>query len=94
MLISLEISNFNVKKFGIQLNFNDLKDDEQIVPEEWIRYRSTGGGSTLKISTTEPSDSGRYLCRAINGFGAVDVTISLIVDTGKRRLSINLFSFF
>ena len=87
MLILVKISHLikktNVTNFGIRLNLNELKDDEQIVPEEWIRYRTTGGGSTLKISTAEPSDSGNYLCRAINGFGTVDVTISLIVDTGK-----------
>jgi Immunoglobulin I-set domain len=85
---SFLIKSIQFNEIPYSFKFECFKNNEQIVPEEWIRYRPTGGGSTLKISTAEPSDSGHYLCRAINGFGTVDVTISLVVDTGKWRQAI------
>ncbi|XP_076372064.1 fibroblast growth factor receptor-like 1 isoform X2 [Tachypleus tridentatus] len=46
------------------------------------RYRVSRSG-TLKIRNTTPGDTGRYICKAVNGFGTVETSIALVVYGAK-----------
>ncbi|CAG2108882.1 unnamed protein product [Medioppia subpectinata] len=60
-----------------EIYFEWYKNGQQI---EYFdkRVRITNSG-VLKIKNANPEDTGRFMCRAINGFGSVDFTIILIV---------------
>jgi len=52
------------------------KGDETI-DYQWTRYRANK--KTLKIKDVDKSDSGRFVCKGINGFGKEQIEIDLIV---------------
>ena len=54
-----------------------LKDGHDI-NEMWERHRVLKDGS-LRIKDVMMEDAGRYVCRAINGFGSYNVNYTLIV---------------
>ncbi|KAK2143897.1 hypothetical protein NP493_4375g00000, partial [Ridgeia piscesae] len=57
--------------------FEWTKDGESI-NAGWERYRKSAKGS-LRIKDAVAEDSGRYVCKATNGFGSVDVKYTVNV---------------
>lgn len=56
------------------------KEDEAI-DYQWTRYRANK--KTLKIKDVQKSDTGRFVCKGINGFGKEQIEIDLIVIDPK-----------
>ena len=52
-----------------------MKDGHEI-KQGWTRYRISRRG-VLRISSTQASDAGAYVCRGINGFGTTEFTYQL-----------------
>ena len=52
-----------------------------------FRYRANK--KTLKIKSSEKGDTGVYHCKAINGFGKVEIRIDLIVIGGLKEIIID-----
>jgi len=59
--------------------------DGRNIHSGWIRFRILRMG--LKIKEVEADDTGTYICKAINGFGSVNINYTLIV-IGERRWSL------
>ena len=57
--------------------FEWTKDGESI-NAGWERYRKSTRGA-LRIKDAVAEDSGRYVCKATNGFGSVDVKYTVYV---------------
>ena len=53
-----------------------FKDTEEI-DYQWTRFNPKG--RHLRVRDASPSDSGRYMCRGINGFGKEEIFVDLIV---------------
>lgn len=51
--------------------------DSVLVQPTWTRFRQTHRG--LRIKAVDPEDSGRYICRAVNGFGTAQLSLILRV---------------
>ena len=54
---------------------------EEVIDYLWSRYRPNK--RTLKIKDVEKGDSGRFVCRGINGFGKEQIEIDLVVIDPK-----------
>lgn len=58
--------------------FIDWTKDGDSITNIDSRIKQTNSGS-LKLRELLPEDTGFYLCKAVNGFGSVEVGINLIV---------------
>jgi len=58
--------------------FIDWTRDDKSLPEVDARMRVTNSG-TLRIKDVQPDDTGLYVCKAVNGFGSVEIGSNLIV---------------
>ncbi|KAL4231968.1 Fibroblast growth factor receptor-like 1 [Mactra antiquata] len=52
--------------------------DGETISEMWPRFRISKEGG-LRIKDVELDDAGRYVCKATNGFGQINVNYSLVV---------------
>ncbi|XP_022236886.1 fibroblast growth factor receptor-like 1 isoform X2 [Limulus polyphemus] len=64
--------------------FEWYKDYQILDTFDGRRYRVSRSG-TLKIKNTIPEDTGQYLCKAVNGFGTVETSITLIVYEADKK---------
>ena len=54
-----------------------MQDGVPIDDITWIRYRKSK--SFLKVKSAQPSDTGVYSCKGINGFGTEDARIEVVI---------------
>lgn len=66
-----------VDKSNDDLFIDWTKDGDSITNID-ARIKQTNSGS-LKLRELLPDDTGFYLCKAVNGFGSVEIGINLIV---------------
>ncbi|RWS11483.1 fibroblast growth factor receptor-like 1, partial [Dinothrombium tinctorium] len=78
--LSCPVENFDKDELFIEW----LKDGETL-GEFDRRIRKTSGGA-LKIKDVNVDDTGRYICKVINGFGSIEIETTLIV-LGKPLLT-------
>lgn len=57
----------------------DWTKDGDAIHIGWQRYRIRSHDSVLVVRDVEPSDAGFFRCIAVNGFGSVEYTFSVIV---------------
>lgn len=55
-----------------------VKDGESIT-SAWPRFKQTNDAKDLKIKNVATEDAGAYKCRAVNGFGSVEVEYTVVV---------------
>ena len=58
-----------------------MAQDDELVDDP----RFNTSGPVLAIRSAEAADSGAYLCRAVNGFGARDIPFQLVVAGTEFR---------
>jgi len=68
--------------------------DDHLVTAAWERYRTNR--KHLRIKPVTLSDSGLFVCKAVNGFGSLSVKIQLVVHARKdiEKLETQLFRTF
>lgn len=51
----------------------------EVIDYSWSRFRVNNHKRSMKIKGVVKEDTGYYLCKAINGFGSVEIKVELIV---------------
>ena len=62
---------------GNPIPYIEWSKGDETIDYQWTRYRANK--KTLKIKDVDKSDSGRFVCKGINGFGKEQIEIDLIV---------------
>jgi len=66
---------------GYPVPMIEWSKENEVIDYQWTRYRANK--KTLKIKDVEKSDTGRFVCKGINGFGKEQIEIDLIVIDPK-----------
>lgn len=62
---------------GNPVPYIEWSKGDETIDYQWTRYRANK--KSLKIKDVDKSDSGRFVCKGINGFGKEQIEIDLIV---------------
>ncbi|XP_064466076.1 fibroblast growth factor receptor-like 1 isoform X2 [Ornithodoros turicata] len=64
---------------SFERNYFDWYKDSEPLNTDYGRLSISDSTGSLRITEASVQDSGHYTCKAINGFGSVDVNVTLIV---------------